>query len=162
MKKLWKLPILAAIGGVIYRLRGGVLKDWFPKTFGTQLSRLAWAWPTAVAMTICFDLPWWMVLPLIVSNFLSMAFVGTGQYLDNHQLKWAPDLLGIERTFIAAVPVAYFNLWFFATYAISGIVHDALYWLGFRTRWGSKAGEVLVGMYCWSVIFLISQFEGMP
>lgn len=156
MKNLWKIPLFAFIGGILYRLRGGVLKDWFPKTFGTQLSRLAWSWPTAVFMSICSGSPWWMAFPLIVSNFVSMAFIGTGQYLDNHPLKLEPDWLGIARTMLAAAPIAFFNLPFAFSYGISGILHDFLYWLGFRTKWGSQAGEVFVGAFSWAVIASLS------
>jgi hypothetical protein len=150
------LPIAAIIGGILYRLRGGVLKDLWPHIFGTQLSRLAWALPTAALMTEKAHLPAWWAIPLTVSNFAALAFIGTGQYLTDKPIPRIPDLLGTARTAIAGLPLAFIHPLLAAVYAISGATHAHLYWLGFRTPWGSQAGEVLVGAVCWSTIILWS------
>ena len=150
-------------GGVLYRLRGGVLKDWFPQYFGTQLSRIVWAIPTGYAMWLAVGGPIWMIAVLSLSNFLAMVMVGTGQYLKDVPVPTAPDWLGILRTSIAAAPIFFINPVLGAIYAASGIAHAHIYWAGFRldeflkTKWeGAQLGEVLIGSYCWAIICLLS------
>ena len=149
------MPIIAAIlWGILYRLRGGVLKDLWPRVFGTQLSRLAWAIPTAALMTEMGHLPLWMGGVLILTNFLSLVSVGTGQYLQNVPFPRVPDLLGVARTAIAALPVLFLHPLLAAVYALSGALHAHMYWLGFRLKGGSQAGEFLVGALCGATIAL--------
>jgi len=145
------IPAIAAlIGAILYRLRGGPLKDWFG--IGTQLSRLAWAIPTAALMTEMSHAPWWLAPILVLTNWGSLVMFGTGQYLPlNAKLNY-PDLLGFYRNCLAAIPVFYFSPEMFGLYAIVGATHSALYWLGHRTGYGSQAGECLVGAASWVAI----------
>jgi hypothetical protein len=159
---LFKIITHIILGGILYRLRGGVLKDWFPNIFGTQLSRIVWAVPTGLAMWLASGGPAWMIAVLAVSNFLAMVMVGTGQYLRDVPVPTTPDWLGILRTSIAAAPVVFFNPVAGGIYAISGILHAHLYWLGFRvndvikSRWeGAMLGEVFIGSFCWLFIALV-------
>jgi hypothetical protein len=145
---------LAAAGGLVYRLRGGPLKDWFPSIFGTQLSRLFWAGPTALLAWYVSGTPLWVLPALVATHFSALAFIGTGQYLVDFPLPRVPDLLGLARTTVAVLPLAYFATWVFVAYALSGLLHAHLYWLGHRTPYGSKAGEFLVGFVGWFVLAL--------
>jgi hypothetical protein len=145
--------IAALIGAILYRARGGVLKDWFPG-FGTQASRLVWAVPTAALMTEMAHAPWWFALPLIVTNFTALALFGTGQYLRDVPLYATPDWLGLARNSLAAVPLVLYSFPMFAAYAISGACHALFYWLGHRTGYDSRAGECITGAISWSVIVL--------
>lgn len=155
MNKKLLAPLAALVGGVLYRLRGGPLKDWFPKVFGTQLSRLFWAIPTGVLTWYVSGTPLWLLPVLVLFHFLGMALVGTGQYLKDVPVPKVPDLLGLARTTIAVLPLAYFSTWVFVAYALSGLTHAHLYWLGFRTtKWGSKAGEFYVGAFGWLILSL--------
>jgi len=151
------LPIAAIIGGVLiggilYRLRGGVLKDLWPRIFGTELSRLAWAIPTACLMTETIHAPWWFAAPLSLTNFAALAMFGTGQYLQDVPLRKTPDWLGLARNSLAAIPTVLYGWPLFILYALSGATHAILYWLGHRTSYGSKAGEFFVGAVSWAVI----------
>ena len=149
------LPIAAIIGGILYRLRGGWLKDLVaPYKVGTQLSRVVWALPTACLMTEMSHSPWWMALVMAVTNFASLAMFGTGQYLPANAKVEYPDLLGFYRNFLAALPVFYFAPLMFGLYAVAGSLHSILYWLGHRTGYDSRAGECIVGAVSWSVIVL--------
>jgi hypothetical protein len=145
------IVLAAIVGGVLYRLRGGPLKDWRPDVFGTQLSRAIWAIPTGALMWAATDTPLWMLPALVVSHFCALAFVGTGQYLEDVPLR-LPDGLGTLRTSIAAAPIAVTDPILAAAYAASGSAHAALYWLGFRAGGGSQYGEIFVGAWCWAVI----------
>jgi hypothetical protein len=151
------------IGGTLYRLRGGVLKSLWPHIFGTQLSRIFWAVPTGFVMWLSVGGPVWIIALLALSNFLAMVMVGTGQYLRDVPVPVVPDWLGILRTSIASTPIFFINPILGAIYASSGVSHAHLYWLGFRiddalkTKWeGAMIGEVLIGSYCWIVIYLLS------
>jgi hypothetical protein len=145
--------ISSPVGGTLYRLRGGVLKDWFPKVFGTQLSRLAWALPTAALMTWASGAPWWMVLPLTASNHASLDLFGTGQYLDDQKPEF-PDWTGFARLTLAAVPVVVVSPLMFFVYAISGAFHSWLYWAGFRIGGNSQTSEIIIGAIAWPIIVL--------
>ena len=147
------IPVAALIGAILYRLRGGVLKDWFPG-FGTQASRLVWAVPTAFLMVEMAHAPWWFAMPLIVTNFTALALFGTGQYLDNSKLHVKFDWLGLARNSLASVLLVLYSPVMFAAYAISGACHALFYWLGHRTGYDSRAGECIVGAVSWSVIVL--------
>ena len=147
-----ELLIASPIGGLLYRLRGGVLKDWLPSIFGTQASRAVWAIPTGAFLWHVSGGPLWLFPVLSVSCFLSMVLVGTGQYLQDVPARWAPDWLGMTRTLIAAAPLEPINLSLCIAYTVSGIVHAQLYWLGFRLRGNSQAGEFLVGSFSWAII----------
>jgi hypothetical protein len=149
------LPVAAIIGALLYRLRGGWLKDLVaPFKIGTQVSRLVWAIPTACLMTEMAHAPWWIALPMTVSNFAAIALFGTGQYLQDVSLRRTPDWLGLARNSLAAVPIVLYSLPMFAAYAIVGAAHSTLYWLGHRTGYDSRAGECIVGAVSWSVIVL--------
>jgi hypothetical protein len=147
-------PFLAIIGGAIYRLRGGPLKDLWPRIFGTQLSRLFWAIPTGALMWFVSHGPLWLLPVLILSHFVAVAAIGTGQYLQDGPVPRTPDLLGTARTAIAALPLAWVNPLAAAVYALSGATHAHLYWLGFRLGKGSQLGEVFVGAACWFSILI--------
>ena len=147
------IPVAALIGAILYRARGGVLKDWFPG-FGTQASRLVWAVPTAALMTEMSHSPWWLVAPLIVTHWGSLALFGTGQYLPLNAKVDYPDLLGFYRNALAAIPVFYFSPLMFGLYCVVGSLHSVLYWLGHRTGYDSRGGECIVGAVSWSVIVL--------
>jgi hypothetical protein len=148
------LHIAAIIGGILYRLRGGVLKELWPHIFGTQLSRLAWALPTAALMTEMAHAPWWLSMPLTVTHWSSLTMFGTGQYLPENAKVEYPDLLGFYRNALAALPVFYFAPLMFGLYAVVGSLHSVFYWLGHRTGHGSQAGECIAGAASWSIIAL--------
>ena len=152
MKRL--APLLAFLGGIAYRLRGGPLKDLWPRIFGTQLSRLFWAIPTGALMWYVSHGPLWLLPVLILSHFLALVAIGTGQYLQDRPMPRTPDLLGTARTAIAALPLAWVNPLAAAVYALSGATHAHLYWLGFRLGGGAQAGEILVGTMCWFSILI--------
>ena len=105
-------------------------------------------------MTEMGHLPLWMGGILVLTNFLSLVSVGTGQYLQNVPFPRVPDLLGVARTAIAVLPVVFLHPLLAAVYALSGALHAHMYWLGFRLRGGSQAGEVLVGALCGATIAL--------
>jgi hypothetical protein len=153
MRQAVRAFIGAVIGGVLYRLRGGPLKDWFPNIFGTQLSRIFWAIPTGALMWHVSGGPIWLLPALIFSHWLALVMVGTGQYLQDVPLRF-PDWLGAVRTAIAALPAAFFAPVLAGVYAASGLTHAALYWAGFRTAGNSQAGEILVGVVCWLSILI--------
>lgn len=148
------LPVAALIGALAYRLRGGWLNDLMGWGQKTQLSRLAWAIPTACLMTEMSHAPWWFALPLTITNFAALAMFGTGQYLQDVPLRQSPDWLGLARNSLAAVPLVLYSPIMFAAYAISGAMHALFYWLGHRTGHGSQAGELIVGAVSWSIIVL--------
>lgn len=148
-----KLLIAAIIGGVLYRARGGLLKDWFPG-IGTQASRLAWAIPTACLMVEMAHAPWWLALPLIVTNFTALALFGTGQYIPDVPLKMQPDWLGLARNSLASVLLVLYSPVMFVAYALSGACHAFIYWAGHRIGKHYFYGEALVGAVSWSVIVL--------
>lgn len=148
------LPIAALLGALAYRLRGGWLNDLMGWGQKTQLSRLAWAIPTACLMTEMAHAPWWFALPLTITNFAALAMFGTGQYLQDVPLRQSPDWLGLARNSLAAVPLVLYSPAMFAAYAISGAAHALFYWLGHRTGHGSQAGELIVGAVSWSIIAL--------
>lgn len=149
------LPVAALIGALAYRLRGGWLKDIVaPFKIGTQVSRLVWAIPTAALMTEMSNAPWWLMAPLIVTNWASLALFGTGQYLQDVPLRTTPDWLGLARNALAAVPVVLYSGPLFIAYTLVGATHALLYWLGHRTGHGSQAGECIVGGVSWVAITL--------
>lgn len=149
------LPVAALIGALLYRLRGGWLKDLVaPFKIGTQVSRLVWAIPTAALMTEISHAPWWFALPLIVTNFTALALFGTGQYLKDVPLYATPDWLGLARNSLASILLVLYSPVMFAAYALSGACHALFYWLGHRTGYDSRAGECIVGAVSWSVIVL--------
>jgi len=149
------LTIAALIGALLYRLRGGWLKDLVaPFKIGTQVSRLVWAIPTACLMTEMSHAPWWMAIAQSVTNFAALAMFGTGQYLQDVPLKVQPDWLGLARNSLASVLLVLYSPVMFAAYAASGLFHAAMYWLGHRTGYDSRAGEAIVGAVSWSVIVL--------
>ena len=145
--------IAALLGALLYRLRGGVLKDWFPG-FGTQASRLAWAIPTACLMTEMSGAPWWLAIILTLTNWGALALFGTGQYLQDVPLRREPDWLGLARNALASVFLVLYAPWMFVAYTLSGAGHALFYWLGHRTGYNSKAGECIVGGVSWAVIVL--------
>lgn len=144
----------ALIGAILYRLRGGVLKDWFPG-FGTQASRLAWAIPTGCLMTYCAAAPWWMAIILTLTNWGALALFGTGQYLQDVPLRREPDWLGLARNALASVFLVLYAPWMFVAYTLSGACHALFYWLGHRTGYSSQAGECIVGGVSWAVIIAL-------
>lgn len=162
---LIKFLIGVPLGAVLYRLRGGPLKDWYPNIFGTQLSRLVWALPTGILMWYITGVSLWLLPVLIVSHFMALVLIGTGQYLEDVPIRF-PDGLGALRTAIAASPIIIASPILFVAYALSGSLHALLYWAGFRSAgknpkggvfigaFGSQYGELYVGALCWFVILL--------
>jgi hypothetical protein len=149
------LPVAALIGALAYRLRGGWLKDLVaPFKIGTQASRLVWAVPTACLMTEMAHAPWYLAIALSITNFTALALFGTGQYLDNLNLRVKFDWLGLARNSLASVLLVLYSPVMFAAYALSGAAHALMYWLGHRTGYDSRAGECIVGAVSWSVIVL--------
>lgn len=76
--------LLSLIGGLLYRVRGGWLKDeWFSGS--TQLVRLAWALPTGGLMVALTDLHGWQLAGFmafsVVMVFLSVALIGHGAHM---------------------------------------------------------------------------------
>lgn len=151
----------AIVGSLVYRLRGG----WFSnisRSIGwewggkqrTQTMRMIWAVPTSVLMWLAStDAPAWTIAPLIVTNFTALALFGTGQYLRDVPIRY-PDWLGVARNALASVPMIALNIWVFVAYTLLGSLHAVFYWLGFRTRWTSDAGDVILGATSWTILAL--------
>ena len=72
--------IATFLGSILYRLRGGLFAD-LTGIRGTQLMRLIWSLPTAVAMTISSGAPWWVAGPILVSVFAGLALIGHGAHM---------------------------------------------------------------------------------
>jgi hypothetical protein len=154
------------LGGLLNRLRGGLFGEIMAAIYQatgwkaarwlsqqrTQIMRSIWAVPTGALMAWQAGTPWWMAAILAVSSFAGVAMFGNGQYLQDVPLSVSPDWLGLARNSLASVPVVAFNPVMFALYASSGMVHAALYWLGFRIAGNSQAGEVIVGAVSWAII----------
>jgi len=151
MSILLLAPLFAAIGGLLYRLRGGWLNDLLRWGQKTQASRALWSVPTGALMWFAADGPLWLLPVLIASNFLSLVMIGTGQYLADVPLR-PVDFLGCARTALAAMPLAVASPIFAVAYALSGLLHATLYWLGFRSFGTSQAGEIYVGALSWLLI----------
>lgn len=73
----WAL-LAAAIGGALYRLRGGWLKRWINST---HACRAVWAVPTGLLLHFLAGGPWYIAPLLIVSVFASMALYGHGAHM---------------------------------------------------------------------------------
>ena len=74
---IWAL-LAAAIGGALYRLRGGLLKQWINST---HACRAVWAVPTGLLLYFLAGGPWYIAPLLIVSVFASMALYGHGAHM---------------------------------------------------------------------------------
>ena len=74
---IWAL-LAAAIGGALYRLRGGLLKQWINST---RACRAVWAVPTGLLLYFLAGGPWYIAPLLIVSVFASMALYGHGAHM---------------------------------------------------------------------------------
>lgn len=189
----------AALGGLLYRLRGGLWKTltggdrWWN---GSQACRLIWAIPTARLIFALTGGPWWLPAALTVSVFLSLALIGHGAHMvygaaywrvsaPGRQLElvttfwlerlfgglpWSPgwkedrtDLfnavgmsaIGLVRNAIAIAPAAYFAPLPAALYAVTGLTHGPLYWLGWKITPNIRAAEILVGAVSWASIVLL-------
>lgn len=76
--------VLAIAGALLYRLRGGWLRDltgelrWWN---GTHAMRATWALPTALCIYALAGGPWWLAPALAVSVFASMALIGHGAHM---------------------------------------------------------------------------------
>jgi hypothetical protein len=143
---------LVPAGSLVYRLRGGILKDLWPRTFGTQLSRLAWAIPTGELMTLAAGAPWWMAPVFMFMHWWSLVMFGTGQYLADPKDPQLPDELGLARNALASVLGSIWRPEVMAVYCCIGALHGALYWLGFRIVGNSQAGESFVGAVSWAAL----------
>lgn len=154
---MWAVIAAAIAGGILNRLRGGWLNElagWGQKT---QLSRLAWAIPTACLMTYGSGAPWWMALVLTVTNWGAWALFGTGQYLPDVPLRREPDWLGLARNALASVFLVLYAPSMFVAYTVSGAFHAAMFWLGHRIGGHYFYGEAIVGAVSWVVIVLSFQ-----
>lgn len=154
MLSLAAIILSTAVGGLLYRLRGGWLNDlagWGQKT---QRSRLAWAIPTALLMTFVAEAPWWMAIILTLSNWGALALFGTGQYLGDVPLRRTPDWLGLARNALASVFIVLYAPLMFVAYTVSGASHALLYWIGHRIGYSSQGGEFIVGAVSWTIISL--------
>ncbi len=187
----WAL-LAAAIGGALYRLRGGWLKRWIDST---HACRAVWAIPTGLLLYCLAGGPWYLAPLLIVSVFASMAFWGHGahmvfdakQFLAFTQNKtelltewWVPNVfggvpdtswphwkvtaynlagmsfIGLVRNTTAILPLSPSHDFGALIYALTGLLHGPLYWLGWRTQGGGiQAAEVIVGAVTWASIVLI-------
>ena len=91
--------LAAAIGAVLYRLRGGAWRNltgdrrWWN---GTHAMRAIWSVPTGALMAEFSGAPWWLSVPLVVSVFLSLALLGHGAHMVFDRDVWLRD--GVNRT----------------------------------------------------------------
>ena len=188
---IWAL-LAAAIGGALYRLRGGWLKRWINST---HACRAVWAVPTGLLLYFLAGGPWYIAPLLIVSVYASMALYGHGAHMiyDTQQFFafaqtktelltewWLPQafggipdttwphwqvtaynlagmsFIGLVRNTTAIMPLAPTNEFAAAAYALTGLLHGPLYWLGWRIRGdGIQAAEVLIGAFTYASIVLI-------
>jgi len=156
--------LAAAVGGILYRLRGG----WFSniaRSIGwtwagrqrTQTMRLIWSLPSALLIVYLMSLPSWQIAALTVSFFASMALIGNGDYLDQKRTQPLIDPVGIIRNAIAIAPVCYVEPWLALAYALSGAIHAQLYRLSHHITGESELAEVLVGAVTWATIVMLFQ-----
>lgn len=201
--------LAALIGALLYRLRGGWLRDltgdkkWWN---GSHAMRLIWSLPTAALVTALAE-PSPIVyagLALVASIFASMALIGHGAHMTFDRKAWfGPSVnrtelltgwlprvfgepvatwsdarfvaynivgmsaIGLVRNLLALAP-----LWLahfpgasgqaltsiaigLIAYALIGLTHGPLYWLGYRIGRSSAAGELLVGGTSWAALVLI-------
>lgn len=200
------LYLLSLLGGLIYRVRGGV--TWFfPGR--SQINRALWAVTTAVFVTLVWDASPLAFACFVLSFFLSMAMIGHGGHMviDIDELRrthfsnpaaynetelltdfWLPKLfgglpgpdwpiwrtyafhmfgmsaIGLVRNAVAMLPAVFFlDVQDEVFYALAGLLHGPLYWLGWRiplkvpglTAGGSQNGELLVGTASWLTLAVI-------
>jgi hypothetical protein len=149
---LW---FLVAIGGLLYRIRGG----WLP-TGSTQLARAAWCVPTGILVGWLAGSPW-----AALAGFLA---AWAGLFLPNEPWQrmetpahhWLAAGVGVVRVgLLVAV------LWTFGTavlpWAFLGAGNAAVYWLGWRLPpramggmidWHTAWGELLFGALAWAAL----------
>lgn len=65
------------------------------------------------------------------------------------------SFIGLVRNSTAILPLATINDLGAVVYALTGILHGPLYWLGYRINGSSTASEVIVGAFTWASIILI-------
>ncbi len=187
----WAL-LAAAIGGPLYRLRGGWLKQWINST---HACRAVWAIPTGLLLYLLAGGAWYIAPLLIASVFASMALYGHGahmiydvkQFFAFAQTKtelltewWLPQafggipdttwphskvtaynisgmaFIGMTRNATAILPLSPSHEIPALIFALTGLLHGPLYWLGWRIRGdGIQAAEVLTGAVTWASIVLI-------
>lgn len=153
----------AIIGGLLYRLRGGLFTHWaaaigwtWATRQRTQTMRLIWALPSAIFVHYLTQGPWWLIPALTVSFFASMALIGNGDYLDTKRKQPIFDLVGIIRNGIAMLPMAFLLPYPALAYVATGVVHAQIYALSHRyTNGHSQAAEVGIGALSWAALYLI-------
>lgn len=94
----------AVVGGALYRLRGGWLKD-LAGIGSTQLCRAVWALPTAALIYwqgIGGAGPWWLLGALIVGVFLSLALIGHGAHMVYGPAYWRVSSPGRQLEAVTA------------------------------------------------------------
>ena len=142
----------ALAGGLLNRLRGGLLNDLLRWGQKTQASRLAWALPTGLASWYVLGGPWWLAVAFVASTFGGQAFFGNGGYLYARPIRF-PDWLGIARNFVSFFPAIFVSHSFPVALMALGSLHAAGYWLAFRLGGDSRHGEVIIGAATWAAIF---------
>lgn len=78
MTLIISLALGTPVGGLLYRLRGGLLKRWINST---HACRAVWALPTGLLMYFLAGGPLWLAPALVVSVFASMALYGHGAHM---------------------------------------------------------------------------------
>lgn len=63
--------------------------------------------------------------------------------------------IGLIRNLTAILPLSAVNEWGALIYALTGLLHGPLYWLGWKIKPTQDTGEVLVGAVTWASIVLI-------
>lgn len=87
-RRTLRAVVAAAIGGILYRLRGGVFSN-LSRRYGwewggkqrTQLMRTLWSLPFAGLIYYLVGGPWWVGLALCVSVFAGLALWGHGAHM---------------------------------------------------------------------------------
>ena len=65
------------------------------------------------------------------------------------------SFIGLVRNTTAILPLATINDLGAIVYALTGILHGPLYWLGYRINGKGETSEVVVGAVTWASIVLI-------
>lgn len=75
----------AALGALLYRLRGGALDDWTSVKWGTHVMRLTWSLPAGLGLALAADPTMasaaWLMPASVVAAFLSLALLGHGAHM---------------------------------------------------------------------------------
>jgi hypothetical protein len=68
------------------------------------------------------------------------------------------SFIGLLRNTIAITPIFFVSPVIAGIYAVTGLLHGPLYFLGYKTPWKSEASEIIVGSVTWATIALIGSF----